>query len=114
MTETDQMIDTIKIHAKTYTVGTISQKIVAAMRTVNRLNYGGTYGDHACPIGHGQTMSQPFMVAIMSHVLNVHANDHVLEIGTGSGYQAAILAAMATRVDTIERIDALYQSAAVA
>jgi protein-L-isoaspartate(D-aspartate) O-methyltransferase len=111
MTDIDHMIDTIGRHAKSYMDHTISASIPTAMRQVDRLAYGGSYDDQAYPIGHGQTISQPFMVAIMTHLLALQAQDHVLEIGTGSGYQAAILAKLAARVDTIERVRALHTSA---
>lgn len=65
------------------------------------------YGDHALPIGHGQTISQPYMVALMTEALCLSGGEKVLEIGTGSGYQAAILAEVADRVFTVERMSAL-------
>jgi protein-L-isoaspartate(D-aspartate) O-methyltransferase len=66
-----------------------------------------TYDDHAMTIGHAQTISQPYMVAFMSEQLNLCNTDKVLEIGTGSGYQTAILSKLAGEVYTIERIQAL-------
>jgi protein-L-isoaspartate(D-aspartate) O-methyltransferase len=69
------------------------------------------YGDHPLPIGHGQTISQPFIVALMSSLLHVSPGMKVLEIGTGSGYQAAVLAAMGADVFTVERIRELYAAA---
>jgi protein-L-isoaspartate(D-aspartate) O-methyltransferase len=69
------------------------------------------YGDHALPIGHGQTISQPYIVALMSTMLQVSAGMKVLEIGTGSGYQAAVLAAMGAEVCSVERIRDLYTTA---
>jgi len=69
------------------------------------------YNDHPLPIGHGQTISQPFMVALMTEALELKGEEKVLEIGTGSGYQAAILALLAKEVYTVERIQALYISA---
>jgi len=62
------------------------------------------YSDSALPIGEKQTISQPYMVALMTELLQVSSSDKVLEIGTGSGYQAALLATIAKRVYTIERI----------
>ncbi len=62
------------------------------------------YGDHALPIGYEQTISQPYMVALMTQALGLEGDEKVLEIGTGSGYQTAILAELADRVFTIERI----------
>lgn len=66
------------------------------------------YDDKAFPIGNDQTISQPFTVAYQSALLDIHTRDRVLEIGTGSGYQAAILAVLGARVYTIERQEALY------
>lgn len=62
------------------------------------------YGDHALPIGERQTISQPYMVALMSESLALNGSERVLEIGTGSGYQTAVLAELAARVYSIERI----------
>ena len=62
------------------------------------------YGDHPLPIGEGQTISQPFIVARMTELLRLTGSEKVLEIGTGSGYQAAVLAGLAGRVCTVERI----------
>jgi protein-L-isoaspartate(D-aspartate) O-methyltransferase len=69
------------------------------------------YANHPLPIGHGQTISQPFVVAMMSQLLRVATGDKVLEIGSGSGYQAAILAEMGARVCSIEIIRPLAESA---
>jgi protein-L-isoaspartate(D-aspartate) O-methyltransferase len=66
------------------------------------------YGDYPLPIGEQQTISQPYIVAEMTAALQLRPEDRVLEIGTGSGYQAAILAEIAYRVYTIERIHSLY------
>jgi protein-L-isoaspartate(D-aspartate) O-methyltransferase len=66
------------------------------------------YGDYPLPIGEQQTISQPYIVAEMTQALQLGEDDRVLEIGTGSGYQAAILAEIAYRVYTIERIHSLY------
>jgi protein-L-isoaspartate(D-aspartate) O-methyltransferase len=65
------------------------------------------YEDAALSIGEGQTMSQPYMVARICAELALHGGEHVLDVGTGSGYQAAVLAELAAEVDTIERIPAL-------
>ncbi len=65
------------------------------------------FNDYPLPIGQGQTISQPYIVALMTEVLNPNKNDKVLEIGTGSGYQTAILAELVNVVYTIERIEAL-------
>lgn len=69
------------------------------------------YSDGPLPIGEKQTISQPFMVALMTDLLELKPSDHVLEIGTGSGYQTAILASLARRVWTIERIRPLAMQA---
>ncbi len=66
------------------------------------------YEDKPFPIGNKQTISQPFTVAYQSALLDIHAGDRVLEIGTGSGYQAAILAALGAKVFTVERQETLY------
>ena len=69
------------------------------------------YDDRPLPIGEGQTISQPYMVAIMTQSLELKGRERVLEIGTGSGYQAAILAELARELYTVERIPSLTQSA---
>ncbi|MCH7838853.1 MAG: protein-L-isoaspartate(D-aspartate) O-methyltransferase [Planctomycetes bacterium] len=69
------------------------------------------YEDRALPIGHGQTISQPFMVAYMTEQLNVPQTGKVLEIGTGSGYQSAILSRLCDRVFTIERLAPMHETA---
>ncbi|MBI3638036.1 MAG: protein-L-isoaspartate(D-aspartate) O-methyltransferase [Candidatus Rokubacteria bacterium] len=72
------------------------------------------YGDHPLPIGERQTISQPYIVALMTSLLRLTGQEKVLEIGTGSGYQTAILAALARRVWTIERIASLATRARTA
>jgi protein-L-isoaspartate(D-aspartate) O-methyltransferase len=69
------------------------------------------YGDHALPIGEHQTISQPYMVALMSESLALKGSERVLEIGTGSGYQTAVLAELAARVCSVERIAGLADRA---
>ena len=92
-------------------------RVLAAMRSVQRERFfppgskDEAYADRAAPIGHGQTISQPYMVALMTQRLNVSPTDRVLEIGTGSGYQAAILANLAAEVFTIERLKPLLDIA---
>jgi protein-L-isoaspartate(D-aspartate) O-methyltransferase len=71
----------------------------------------GAYGDHPLPIGHGQTISQPYIVALMTEMLDLSPSDKVLEIGAGCGYQAAILAHIARYVVTIERLPDLARFA---
>jgi protein-L-isoaspartate(D-aspartate) O-methyltransferase len=70
------------------------------------------YSDRALPIGEGQTISQPFVVALMTELLQPEPTDHVLEVGTGSGYQAAVLAECVARVFTIEIVRVLGERAA--
>ena len=70
------------------------------------------YEDHPLPIGYGQTISQPYIVAVMTELAQVKRGDRVLEIGTGSGYQAAILAMLTDEVYSVEIIPALAESAA--
>jgi protein-L-isoaspartate(D-aspartate) O-methyltransferase len=69
------------------------------------------YDDNPIAIGYGQTISQPYMVALMSECLDLHGHEKILEIGTGSGYQTAVLAELAGEVYTIERIPFLYERA---
>jgi protein-L-isoaspartate(D-aspartate) O-methyltransferase len=88
-------------------------RVLEAMRAVPRHLFvpeaqrREAYGDHPLPIGHGQTISQPYIVAFMTQALDVGPDDRVLEIGTGSGYQAAVLARLARTVYTIEIVDPL-------
>jgi protein-L-isoaspartate(D-aspartate) O-methyltransferase len=89
-------------------------KVLAAMRKVPRHLFVSealidqAYGDFPLPIGEQQTISQPYIVAEMTQSLQVNEDDRVLEIGTGSGYQAAILAEIVFRVYTVERINSLF------
>lgn len=89
--------------------------VLAAMGKVPRHLFVGealrdqAYDDHALPIGFQQTISQPQIVAVMTEALSPYTTDRVLEIGTGSGYQAAVLAEIVSRVYTIERIPELYR-----
>jgi protein-L-isoaspartate(D-aspartate) O-methyltransferase len=69
------------------------------------------YDNHPLPIGHGQTISQPYIVALMTQAAQVQAGDRVLEVGTGSGYQAAVAATLAEHVYSVEIIGALANSA---
>ena len=69
------------------------------------------YEDHPIPIGYGQTISQPYIVALMTSLLALRGDENVLEVGTGSGYQAAVLAEMAKQVHTVERFEELADSA---
>ena len=73
--------------------------------------YGEAYNDHPVPIGEKQTISQPYIVALMTEALELKGDENTLEIGTGSGYQTAILAELSSRVYTIERIKSLLRNA---
>ncbi len=92
--------------------------LLAAMRAVPRHELVPeavrevAYDDHALPIGFDQTISQPYIVAFMTELAGVKRGDKVLEVGTGSGYQAAVLAEMGARVFTIEIVDPLAKRAA--
>ena len=79
---------------------------------VPKLMRSQAYADHPLPIGKGQTISQPYIVALMSEQLQVKPGDTVLEIGTGSGYQAAVLAEMGAIVYSIEIVPQLAEQAA--
>ena len=92
-------------------------RVLAAMRKVPRHLFveealqEQAYGDHALPIGERQTISQPFMVALMTEALQLKGDEKVLEIGTGSGYQTAVLAELAATVYTVERVGPLIERA---
>ena len=73
--------------------------------------WGKAYGDYPLPIASGQTISQPFIVALMTQALGLTGNERVLEIGTGSGYQAAVLSRICDKVYTVERIHTLLAGA---
>ena len=73
--------------------------------------YGEAYNDHPVPIGEKQTISQPYIVALMTEALELKGDENTLEIGTGSGYQTAILSELSSRVYTIERIKSLLRNA---
>ena len=72
---------------------------------------GRAYGDHPLPIGAGQTISQPYIVALMTQSLQLQGDEMVLEVGTGSGYQAAVLSRLCRQVYTVERIHSLLAEA---
>jgi protein-L-isoaspartate(D-aspartate) O-methyltransferase len=97
---------------------TMSPRVLEAMRTVKRHLFvpervrSMAYDDSPLPIGYGQTISQPFIVALMTHLLAPEPDDVVLEIGTGSGYQAAVLSGLVRKVCTIEIIPDLGRAAA--
>ncbi len=93
------------------------ERVLRAMESVRREHFvpgdlrNRAYEDSALPIGHGQTISQPLMVAIMVSALMVRRSDKVLEVGTGSGYQTALLAELAGRVVSVERLPELSADA---
>jgi protein-L-isoaspartate(D-aspartate) O-methyltransferase len=97
--------------------GVRDARVLAALRKVPRHLFvppeerGEAYNDYPLAIGHGQTISQPYIVAYMTEALELKPRDRVLEIGTGSGYQAAILAELVTQVYSIEIVEALAKEA---
>jgi protein-L-isoaspartate(D-aspartate) O-methyltransferase len=98
--------------------GVHDEAVVAAMRAVPRHRFvpeeflDQAYANHPLPIGYGQTISQPYIVALMTQELELEEGDRVLEIGTGSGYQAAVLAELGVEVFTVEVIRELGEAAA--
>ncbi len=97
--------------------GIRDERVLAAMRAVPRDRFfppgskDDAFADRAAPIGYDQTISQPYMVALMTQRLHLEPTDKVLEIGTGSGYQTAILAKLAGKIYTIERVKPLLDIA---
>jgi protein-L-isoaspartate(D-aspartate) O-methyltransferase len=116
------MMMTIAAHAKQASAAlgrdSIAPEVLKVMGDVPRHEFvpdgvrGHAYADRPLPIGYGQTISQPFIVALMTDLMRVRPGDAVLEVGTGSGYQAAVLAHLARRVYTIEIVPGLADSAA--
>jgi protein-L-isoaspartate(D-aspartate) O-methyltransferase len=100
--------------------GVVDPAVLAAMRAVPRHRFvpdeyiSQAYADHPLPIGHGQTISQPYIVALMTEALQIEPGQRVLEIGAGSGYQAAILAEMGVKTYTVEIIPELTERARMA
>ncbi|WP_407354597.1 protein-L-isoaspartate(D-aspartate) O-methyltransferase [Luteimonas sp. R10] len=97
--------------------GVRDPRVLEAMRTVPRHRFvpperaAQAYRDHPLPIGHGQTISQPYIVAKMTELLQPERDDRVLEIGTGSGYQAAVLSRLVAEVYSIEIVEPLARRA---
>jgi len=97
--------------------GISDERVLAAMEKVPRHRFllnpndSGAHGDHPLSIGSGQTISQPYMVALMTECLRLEGGEHVLEIGTGSGYQSAILAELSRSVVSVERFSSLAERA---
>jgi protein-L-isoaspartate(D-aspartate) O-methyltransferase len=106
------------VHRQLVRRGIEDPAVLEAMGTVPRHAFvpeallDQAYSDEPLPIGEGQTISQPFIVALMTEALELSRGDRVLEIGTGSGYQAAVLAYMGAEVYSIERIPSLATAAA--
>lgn len=100
--------------------GVTNQAVLRAMRAVPRHLFVSpemrehAYADYPLPIGNGQTISQPYIVALMTSLLNLDGTETMLEVGTGSGYQAAVLSLIAREVHTVEFIPALALEAAAA
>jgi protein-L-isoaspartate(D-aspartate) O-methyltransferase len=115
MNKLDESISPLEdmIQAQVVQRGITDARVIDALRAVPREKFflaeqrDEAFADRAAPIGHGQTISQPYMVALMTARLDVQPNHRVLEIGTGSGYQTAILAKLALEVFTIERVKPL-------
>lgn len=97
--------------------GVRDERVLESMRAVERHAFvpdqsiTAAYEDHPLPIGYGQTISQPYIVALMTELCELEGNEKVLEIGTGSGYQAAVLSLLAKEVHTIEIVEPLAKSA---
>ena len=106
------------VHSQILVRGVNDDRVIHAMLKVERHKFVPkcleklAYGDHPLPIGEQQTISQPYIVALMTEQLELGASDRVLEIGTGSGYQAAVLALLVEEVYTIEIIQSLADTAA--
>lgn len=100
--------------------GALDPRVIAAMRKVDRHRFvppslsAQAYDNQPLPIGQGQTISQPFIVALMTDLLGAGPGDKVLEVGTGSGYQAAVLAELVRAVHSVEVIELLGREAALA
>jgi len=111
-TERERMVD-LQLKAR----GIKNEKILDAMRKIHRHRFvpknmiSYAYNDEPLPIGEGQTISQPYIVAYMTESLELKGTDKVLEVGTGSGYQTAILAELADEVYTVELINSLSENA---
>ena len=120
----DRKMDSVELSKKKYELieslskkGIHSEKVLKAISNVPREKFidesiqAKAYEDRALPIGGDQTISQPYTVAYMTSLLDSKPGDKVLEIGTGSGYQSAVLCEMGLEVYSLERIESLYYSA---
>jgi protein-L-isoaspartate(D-aspartate) O-methyltransferase len=120
--ERRRMVETVEAHARSsgsgVAGGALDARVLEALRAVPRHAFvpadvsRQAYADRPLPIGLGQTISQPYVVALMTHLAGVKPGDRVLEIGTGSGYQAAVLAHLAGEVYSVEIVAELGRRAA--
>lgn len=120
--DTQKMIEDInelaRLTARYTNIGEFDKDVMKTIEKIDRSKFvpdfvkRDAFRNQPLPIGHGQTISQPYIVALMTHLLDVQDSDRVLEIGTGSGYQAAVLAELAKDVFTIEIVPELAKSAA--
>lgn len=111
MTERDALLETLRQR------GIADPRVLAAFAAVDRAEFtthARPYADRPLPIGHGQTISQPLVVALTAEALQLSGGEHLLDVGTGSGYAAAILSKLVRRVDSIERIPELCDRAKIA
>lgn len=119
--ELDRLLDEIRdeVGATGYLTGrsALQQRVFEALRMVPRHIFvpdelqDSAYANHPLPIGHGQTISQPYIVALMTDLIQPGPEDVILEVGTGSGYQAAILSRLVKQVYSLEIIEALAEQA---
>ncbi len=113
----DSFLRALMVEQQLIPRGIADKRVLDAMRSVPRHRFmpeysrRNAYDDMALPIGQNQTISQPYMVAVMTELLRLDGSERVLEIGTGSAYQAAVLAELALEVVTIERIPELAEAA---
>jgi protein-L-isoaspartate(D-aspartate) O-methyltransferase len=113
----DEIADDVRMTRRAIGRTTLDARVVNVIRTVPRHLFvpanlrDAAYENRPLPIGHGQTISQPYIVAIMTELLGVDRNDVVLEVGTGSGYQAAVLSPLVKQVYTVEIVAPLAKQA---
>ncbi|MCM8597010.1 protein-L-isoaspartate(D-aspartate) O-methyltransferase [Accumulibacter sp.] len=113
----DEIRDEVRATAHLTGRSVLDRRVFDALRAVPRRAFvpvdlaASAYANHPLPIGHGQTISQPYIVALMSDLIRPEPDDVVLEVGTGSGYQTAVLACLVRQVYSVEIIDALAEQA---
>ena len=117
----DRMVNDVEqeVQLTSHLIGknSLDPRVMVAMKSIPRQDFLPAnfkycaYENHPAPIGSGQTISQPYIVALMSDLLNTKPSDIILEIGTGSGYQAAILSQLVKQVYSIEILEDLYRKA---